>query len=187
MTWIAFRFAVHQGPSPEPFPLLHQALARCAQVLPQPARSLPIHGGAHLHKAKSERCGFSRSSRLWLLLVKPAHIEQKGFRGGSRRRGQQIAFGDKSPRRGQNPSICEDSPPPSARLPWRAQQKPRPQPVESQDGRSRAARGLAYQPLRLNNIFPLPIYRIRQPLNEHIPPVFVIDSLCGRRITTRIP
>lgn len=73
------------------------------------------------------------------------HPAQKGRARGLRCRGQQIAFGDKSPRRGQNPPICEDSPPPSARLPWRAQQKPRPQPAESQDGRFGATRGLTYR------------------------------------------
>ncbi len=80
MTWIAFRFAVHQGPSPKPFLLLRQTLARCAQVLPQPARSLPIHGGAHLHKAKSE-ARFSRSSRLRPPLVKTCAHRAKRLQG----------------------------------------------------------------------------------------------------------
>ena len=80
MTWIAFRFAVHQGPSPKPFALFRQTLARCAQVLPQPARSLPIHGGAHLHKAKSE-ARFSRSSRLRPPLVKTCAHRAKRLQG----------------------------------------------------------------------------------------------------------
>ena len=144
MTWIAFRFAVHQGPSPKPFALFRQTLARCAQVLPQPARSLPIHGGAHLHKAKSE-ARFSRSCRLRPPLVKTCAHRAKKVTGADRPVADgKLLSGTNRPVADKTRPICEDSPPPSARLPWRAQQKPRPQPAESQDGRFRATRGLTY-------------------------------------------
>lgn len=82
----------------------------------------PVQGGAEY----SDPLVFGR------LPEKPAHIEQKVFRDGSRRRGQQS-------------SICEDSFPPSARLPRKGQQKPRSQAVEDKPKHPGGAFGLTYR------------------------------------------
>ena len=54
-------------------------------------------------------------------------------------------FSSESARRGQKSSICEDSPPPSARLSWGDRQKPRSQTVGSKTEHPRAAFGLTYR------------------------------------------
>ena len=144
MTWIAFRFTVHQGPSPKPFALFRQTLARCAQVLPQPARSLPIHGGAHLHKAKSE-ARFSRSSRLRPPLVKTcAHRAKRLQERIAPSRTANCFRGQIAPSRTKPVRYVR------IRLRLRLvflgelSESARPQPAESQDGRFRATRGLTY-------------------------------------------
>ena len=56
-----------------------------------------------------------------------------------------MAFSSESARRGQKSSICEDSPPPSARLSRGDRQKPRSQTVGSKTEHPRAAFGLTYR------------------------------------------
>ena len=54
-------------------------------------------------------------------------------------------FSSESARRGQKSSICEDSPPPSARLSRGDRQKPRSQTIGSKTEHPRAAFGLTYR------------------------------------------
>lgn len=63
-----------------PFSCFADILARCAQVLRQLARLLPIRRRVSLYSARSEECGFSVSFAFGRPLSKPAHIELKYFR-----------------------------------------------------------------------------------------------------------
>ena len=62
-------------------PFFAELFARCAQVLLQPPRLFPMRRRAHLYKARSNRCGFSRSCHLLPPLVKTCAHRAKEFLG----------------------------------------------------------------------------------------------------------
>lgn len=101
---IASRFAVRQGPSPEPSNRAAELFARCAQVLPRLAHSSPARRRAPLHSTRSERRGFFPASCSTATCRKNLHTSGKSFRVAALR----MPSFSKSTRRGQKSSICEE-------------------------------------------------------------------------------